>query len=120
MTELQWLIKMLTQHKLPKGVKDLFIERLGEVEKNFIPPSSNGRTPGFGPGNIGSIPVGGTNQAPSTQAALMRQMHESPIEPPAAVAQTPGAAQALQARHQAIAQQVSGKPEPGRTSPRKF
>lgn len=32
MTELQWLIKMLTTHKLSSNLKDMFIERIGEVE----------------------------------------------------------------------------------------
>jgi hypothetical protein len=57
---------MLTQHKLPKGVKDLFIERLGEVETQLVKPQVR--------------PII-TAQAPSTIAALERQINE-PIPPP--------------------------------------
>ena len=35
MTELQWLIKMLTQQKLSPTLKDQFIERIGEVEASL-------------------------------------------------------------------------------------
>ena len=33
----------------------------------FFDPSSNGRTPVFGSGNLGSNPVGSTNDAPEAQ-----------------------------------------------------
>lgn len=106
MTELQWLIKMLTQHKLPASLKDLFIERIGEVEALLSKPTT--RYP-----SAVNQPV----QAPSTQKLLeeMTMQTGQPI-----VAQTASAAAALEARAQAIKQAASGKPEPGRTSPRKF
>ncbi len=78
MTELQWLIKMLTQHKLPKGVKDLFIERLGEVEGQLAKGMNYNRPAVFIPGPQA--------QAPSTIAAMERQMAEPlpmpPVVPP--------------------------------------
>lgn len=76
MTELQWLIKMLTKKKLSPALKDMFIERIGEVEASLIPRSSNGRTSGFGPENVGSIPARGTNQSPSTQKILDEMAQE--------------------------------------------
>lgn len=63
MTELQWLIKMLTQHKMPGALKDLFIERIGEVETNL---SSR------------PIPKGPAAQAPSMQALID---HQPPVMP---------------------------------------
>lgn len=79
MTEIQWLVDVMLNHKLSESVKQKFIARIGEVEANLIPRSSNGRTVGFGPTNGGSIPSLGTTQAPSTIAALERQ--EQPIPP---------------------------------------
>lgn len=77
MTELQWLIKILTQTKLAAPLKDIFIERLGEVEaqltKSMYPP-------------IGAIPrTNITVQSPSTQRLLEEQAINqiaSPIMPP--------------------------------------
>lgn len=62
MTELQWLIKMLTQQKLPSGLKDLFIERIGEVEAQLSTPKPRYIASGSGI----TIPI----QAPSTQRIL--------------------------------------------------
>lgn len=76
-TEIQFLIDILLEHKLPELVKSKFIARIGEVESRLtsfpdtIPRSSNGRTSGFGPENVGSIPARGTNQqSPSMQKIL--------------------------------------------------
>lgn len=65
MTELQWLIKMLTQHKLPGPVKDLFIERIGEVEASY----SKAPKPIYQEPRV----YGSTMQAPSTQKILDAQ-----------------------------------------------
>lgn len=37
-TELQFLIDLLLNHKLPKATKDLVAKRIGEVETGLIPP----------------------------------------------------------------------------------
>lgn len=77
MTELQWLIKLLTQHKLPKGVKDLFIERLGEVEQQLAKSFLQA------PGSINRFTPSPIAQAPSTIAAMERQASEPlPMPPP--------------------------------------
>jgi hypothetical protein len=107
MTELQWLIKMLTKHKLPSALKDLFIERIGEVEASLSRPA------------LPRSPTIQTGQAPSTQR-LLEQMAQDTGAPVPVVAQTVQAAAALESRALAIKQAASGKPEPGRTSPRKF
>lgn len=69
MTELQWLIKMLTQHKLPPSLKDLFIERIGEVETILSRPTGR-----LDRGNPIGIPI----QAPSMQ----KIMDETPVSNP--------------------------------------
>lgn len=68
MTELQWLIKMLTQQKLPASLKDLFIERIGEVEQSLskAPPPPR--------------PAAVMAQAPSTQR-ILDEMNIDPVAP---------------------------------------
>lgn len=65
MTELQWLIKMLTTHKLPNALKDLFIERIGEVEATLSSKQIRMQTNPMNP----MAP----QQAPSTQRLLDQQ-----------------------------------------------
>lgn len=111
MTELRWLIQMLTKQKLSSSMKDLFIERIGEVESNLVPKAHTGRA------SVNFGPV----QAASTQKLLNEmelQTGSAVITGP--IAQTTAAAQALESRQTAIKIANSGKPEPGRTSPRKF
>jgi len=72
MTELQWLIKMLTQQKLPASVKDMFIERIGEVEQSL----SKQPMPRTAPPTQA--------QAPSMQRILEEATHEG-IIPSAAI-----------------------------------
>jgi len=69
MTELQFLIKTLTEEKLSQKLKDLFIARLGEVEASLSRPQA--RSPIV------------TSQAPSTQ----RILEENPIMPQAPIVQ---------------------------------
>lgn len=119
MTEIQWLVDIMLNNKLSEPVKQKFIARIGEVEAKLTPS----RPAPFGhPGLVNPV-IGPSAQSPSTQAALARQQAEG-IEPfvgsNSPVAQTLGAAQALNARQQAIAIAASGAPEKGRTSPRKF
>jgi hypothetical protein len=76
-TELQWLIKMLTQHKLPSGLKDLFIERIGEVEASLSKPSI--RMQQVNPG-VHYAPI----QAPSMQRAIDEMNNDAPVMPPIA------------------------------------
>jgi len=109
MTELQWLIKMLTKQKLSAGMKDLFIERIGEVEASLV------KVPAVMP----RPPIG--TQAPSMQRAIEEMAYQTSTSTiPDVIAQTPQAVAALQARENAIKQATSGVPEPGRKSPRKF
>ena len=107
MTELQFLIDLLLNHKLPAQTKKAVAARIGQVEASYgtVPPSGIVHTP---------------KQAPSTQR-ILDQMEAPELPPPT----TAAAAQALQARADAIKKAVNSgpfqaKPEPGRTSPRKF
>lgn len=98
MTEIQWLVDMMLHEKLSASARTKFLARIGEVESKLSvapqPPKPFGmQTPGF-------------SQAPQVP-------HDQ-------IAQSPIAAQALAMREQAINQGLSGKAEPGRTSPRKF
>lgn len=71
MTELQWLIQILTKQKLSSAMKDLFIERIGEVETNLVPKAHMSASSSI------------TAQAPSTQRLLDEPKH-SPISVPPA------------------------------------
>jgi len=108
MTELSFLLDLLLNEKLSVEVKTKITERIRDIESRMSV------SPNFKP-NI----VANSVQAPSTQKILDEMaMNPVPVEPqqPSSVA----AAQALASRQAAIMIAASGKPEPGRTSPRKF
>jgi hypothetical protein len=96
MTEIQWLCDLLLNCKLPKKAKERFIARIGEVESKLSPQ-----------------PHVKTNLVQSRIDQAMNQQVDQ-------VAQTAIAQKALEDRQLAIKVAASGKPEPGRTSPRKF
>lgn len=112
MTELQFLIDLLLNHKLSAATKKIVADRIGDVELSYQPQQTLRKCSDY--------PVRTVNQqAPSTQ----RILDEMAPTPP--VATTVEAAQALQSRNDAIRKAVNsgpfgGKPDPGRTSPRKF
>ena len=108
MTELSFLIDLLLNHKLPPATKKHVLERVKEVEANYQAPKQT--PPRLQPGQ----------QCASTQALLDRMTEPLTAPPLEAIVASPQAAQAINTRQQAIAAQISGKPEPGRTSPRKF
>lgn len=143
MTELTFLLDLLLNHKLPMATRVAITERVKEVEQrlNQAPMQMVPRgTAAPVPQNLPPHLVG---QSPSTIAAMTRNgfVPESPrtegvitntvefrgiqIQPPepqsvTVIAQTPAAMAALNDRQAAISQAISGKPEKGRTSPRKF
>lgn len=123
MTELSFLIDLLLNEKLSKSAKEKVRERVSEVEKVFASATQFVRAPNPPPPPPSVI--NGAPQAPSTVAAMQRQaLVEGSAGVlstlPVVVAATPQATQAVQSRDTAINQALSGKPEPGRTSPRKF
>ena len=105
MTELQFLIDLLLNHKLTASTKKLISERIKVVESELTTKSQH-------------RPMAPSSaQAPSTQRILDEMTQPEPV--------TQAAAQALQSRSAAIKKAIDsgpfgGKPEPGRTSPRKF
>ncbi len=114
MTELSFLLDLLLNEKLSKSVKAKVAARVTEVEATYSRPMVAQPLPQ-------AKVINGALQAPSTVAALERHaqmVNEVPAPP--IVAATPVVAHALQNREQVIALGMSGKAEPGRTSPRKF
>ncbi len=127
MTEFGFLLDLLLNHKLPKATKEALIDRIKEVEGRLtqsvmMVPRGSGITPA----QISTVPPHLVGQAPSTIAAMMRhpdlvaQIAPAEPAPVAVIAQTPAAQAAMNARQETINQAMSGKPDKGRTSPRKF
>jgi ATP-dependent exoDNAse (exonuclease V) alpha subunit len=109
MSELSWLLDLLLNHGLEEKTKKHVAKRIAWVEKEL-----NG---GHKPKPIKPIKApDGSIQSPSTIAAMERHLAE-PTQPIAVTAQTQAA---LISRQSAIEIAMSGKPEKGRTSPRKF
>lgn len=120
MTELTFLLDLLLNHKLPMATKVAVTERVREVEARLTAGSI---TQMVVPRGSGIVPAHLSNQAPSTIAAMMKHPDLAvALEPtqPAVVAHTPAAQAAISARQESINLAISGKPEKGRTSPRKF
>lgn len=132
MTEMSFLLELLLNEKLSKTAKEKITARIKEVETmlnttRITIPAGVQIPQALPPAAI----VNGAMQSPSTIAALQRQaaagvpapdaqrigQHE---EAPAVVIASPAAAQAIHSRQVAIGHAISGKPEQGRTSPRKF
>lgn len=121
-SELSFLIELLLNHKLPTATKQLVKGRIEDVEKSYstVRPVTN-----IAPR---PLPAGAAIQAASTQAILDRNpdlanatYNVAPIPVPVEqIAQTQATANALASRAAAINQAMSGNPEKGRTSPRKF
>lgn len=137
MTELSFLLDLLLNHKLPKATREAVTARIKDVEVRLSSapaPAPFRTTPVTAPAF--QLPPNMSQQSASTMAALARQAAEqnaSPImptpepqpappepTPPAIIAQTGATMAAMAARNEAIMIAASGKPERGRTSPRKF
>lgn len=115
MTELSFLIELLLNHKLPKKTKDIIAERVKTIQAQPITVNSRPMP----------LPIV-SGQAPSMQAKIEAMEAERAGQAPIAAQPVTVAAQmALMDRQKIISQSVnanpfSAKPEPGRTSPRKF
>jgi hypothetical protein len=142
MTELTFLIDLLLNHKLSKVSRDAVAARIKDVESGLGALGPRPQQLSAAP-TLVNIPPHLVGQSPSTIAALMRQeqagaapvgvpvlqeLNGGPILPPppaaptapAGIAQTPAAQAAMNARAATIGQAVSGKPDKGQTSPRKW
>ncbi len=134
MTELTFLLELLLNHKLPKPTREAVTARVREVEAQLSGPKPGQQWPmppmPMGPPMPPNIPPHLVGQAPSTIAAMMRHpdmgapvVSQPATHAPAPVAQvavTPAAQAAMSQRQESINLAISGKPEKGRTSPRKF
>jgi hypothetical protein len=112
-TEIRFLLDLVLNFKLPAEAKKLCLERIGEVEASLGPKAT--------PQPYAAPLRASTQQAPSTQALLDAQAAiigaPIPVEP---IIASPQAAKAVADRQAAIQQALSGKPEAGRSSARKF
>ena len=133
MSELSFLLDLLLNEKLSKPVKEKITARVQEVEKLMTAQPIVARPPAQQ--ITAALPPHIANQSPSTIAKFLQ--HEAEGLPPvtaigeivpgvvndnvpAVIAATPQTQAALLKREQAIATALSGKPEAGRSSPRKF
>jgi hypothetical protein len=107
MSELSFLIDLLLNERLSGAVRAKIAERVKVVESQMITQKSIIPLP--------ISPAQAQGQSPSTIAAMARHAQE-----PAPIVNSPAAQAALQNREIALAESMSGKPPPGRTSPRKF
>ena len=119
-SEISFLIDLILSFKLPKVVSEAVRDRIREIETNIgTTIVSTPQQPRFVRANL--------LQAPSILAKYP-EMANGPIPnfpdpepvPVEQIAQTPATAQALADRQALINASMSGKTEPGRTSPRKI
>lgn len=133
-SELGFLIDLLLQQKLDKNLRELVGNRIKVVEKHLsdinVIATSGSKMGLVVPSTVTAFPGIG-QQAPSTLAALARHpdlvaqmQHSTKPEPPPvpveAIAQNQATAEAMSSRQRAVSAAISGAPEKGRTSPRKF
>lgn len=115
-SEIQFLLKILLEHKISPEVKKMFLARIGEVEQSLrAKPQGTIQAAGAYPHPMNMIA-----QSPSTVAAMMKHAEPIAMALPEPLVNTQAAANALVKRQQAIFSAGIEKPEPGRTSPRKF
>lgn len=143
MTELRFCLDLLLEHKLPPKTREFVLQHLREVETSYQNPSTIARQI-TDPQQISNVPTFMRGWPKSTQDAMMKhpdliaQMQTQPprpdeqriidaqmqkpveAEPVAVIAQTPATQAALAARQETINQAVNGKPEKGKTAPRKW
>jgi hypothetical protein len=110
-SELSFLMDLFLSDEVPTPIKKQVADRIRDVEGTLTPQPMTGIVR---PGPAG-IP---SQQSPSMQrimAAHPDVQIVTAVEP-----QTPAAAEALAKRANIINARANEKPEPGRTSPRKF
>jgi hypothetical protein len=107
MNELSFLIDLLINHKLPRAVKELIVERIKildvPITKNPAPTRA-------------SIQHSRADLAPPGMPTVP-QVATIPVEQ---IAQTPEAAVAIASRNQALREAMSGKMPKGQERPRKW
>lgn len=103
-SELSFLISLLLNDDVPKDIRVLLKDRIKAVEESFKKPTIPIPIPGA------YVPL----QAQSTQRILDQ------MEQPLPIITSPAVANAIAERQKAVSIAVSGSPEKGRISPRKF
>ncbi len=137
MTELSFLLDLLLNHKLPKPTREAVTARIKDVEARLTQSSQPLQRAPAPLQTLGNVPPHLVGQSASTIAAMMRHEQNVPappldaptinmvsqqpsVAPVQQIAHTPAAQAAMADRQAALAGAISGKPAPGRTSPRKF
>ena len=138
MTELSFLLDLLLNHKLPKLTKEAIVERAKKVTEEYELQRSMSQPVNHKTQiNPAQIPPQLRGQSPSTIAAMMKHpdliaemgktktepvvpIAQPEVQPVEVIAQNAVTQAALAARNAMIAGAISGKPEPGATSPRKL
>lgn len=135
MTELSFLLDLLLTEKLSKPVKEKITVRVRDVEANFKPMHMQSHMQIHMQNN--QLPPQPGAQSPSTLALMQKHAAQGhpplpvgtaptlsivpePAPQPGVTIASPQAAMAIQSREIALAAAISGKPEQGRKSPRKF
>lgn len=122
MTEALWLADFVTRFELSSDIKKHILKRIKSLGDQVQPTVMRKSAV------MANLPPHIANQSPSTIANFLKEgvvTQPETLVPPAAAAVTPQAAAAINERNTAIQRAASagifsGKPEPGRTSPRKF
>ncbi len=126
MTEALWLADFVTRFELTSAVKKHILKRIKSLsdqpaigmvtkQKAYVPANLPPHIAGQSPSTIANF----LKHNPPTTEVIASAPDTEPATPGVVVA-SQAAAQAMQTRQMAIAAAQSGKPEPGRTSPRKF
>lgn len=121
MSDLSAWVHLIIQFEIPKEAKEFALEQIKRIEARLEEPRSNPIVMRAAATTPAQVPAHLANQSASTIANLMKELPEPELEAPSIQAPTSAiAAQALASRQAAIASAMSGKPDPGRRSPRKF
>jgi hypothetical protein len=120
-TPISFVLDLILDYELPPDAQKRCRKYVRELEANLVPGAT------IQP-RINHVPAirAIADQAPSTLALMAKHAaNPNTADPPvqavdAPIITSPAAAMALAARQSAINAAVSGKPEAGRTSPRKF
>lgn len=128
-TELTFLLELFLDEEVPSGTKKKLAERIKEVEEGFSKPATTYNmaprqafVPGLSEAQAAQVPNNPlvAVQSPSMQRLMASNPDLIPAVPVPPTPATPAAAEALKQRAAIMRNGMSEKPEPGRTSPRKF
>lgn len=121
--EISFLMDLFLDEEVPAPIKKKLANRMREVEKYLITPHSGYlKTTSHQPTTTGHIITNNGSPIISTQSPSMQRImeHNQDLIPKPPIPTTKEAAEALNQRQKIMLGAANEKPEPGRTSPRKF